>query len=305
MGEWMEYSGNGQRTLVIFPQVAEAIAAYYLAKGVPNVKVEELKFGLDEVMQIVNSLGARLLTGDQANIHGFLEILKEPWDIIWIISHGVPEGWFLNDGIVNTSETTAFVRHAQTFLLVLNSCESFEVANTIAEELEIALLCTIAQVPDRTAFITGVLFARNLASGLDYVEAWSRAKPGQKHPYVLIEARRPMGNNPNERRNFTRARGELPDVETLTRFFGSVEELERIVYGSPRLGLAPLRELTVQLQRDIAEIKNTELAGIKSQLTIIQRTQQQRNIQFLVMAVIIAILMAVIAVQLYAPGGGV
>jgi hypothetical protein len=288
----MNYNGRELSVVVIYPPVAEAIAKYRNDRGLEPVAAEELKYGMDEVMTLVNTLGAKLLSGARANIHGMIEILDEGVDILWILTHGTEEGWFLADGIVTASETTSLVRSSGTFLTVLNTCSSYEVANAVAEELGTALICTIAEVPDRQAFITGVLFARHLASGADYITAYERAKPGQSHPYVLIPARREMTQNDRERGRYAPG-GQQPDAATFQRFFQSVEELERIVNGSPRLGLPPLRELTNKLQKELAEVKYS-IEQVQATLAQIKATQQERNRLVLGMTiVIIALLISV------------
>lgn len=258
--------------------------------NLPPVPIKELEYGIDEVMQIVNLLGAKLLSGKQATIHGLLDILAQGWDGIWLVTHADESGWYLSDGIVNASETTTLVRSSETSLLVMNTCSSYEVAHKVAKELGTALICTVKEVPDRQAFITGVIFAQKIAAGYDYVQAYEAAKPGQNSTYELIEARSKV-MPPNERgRGF---QDGVADAQSFAKFTESVAELERIVYGSPRLGLAPLRELTVQLQRDVSELKNT-LVNVQEQLVQIQKTQNDRNRIFIFFTfVIVAILISV------------
>lgn len=286
----MRYLDQELRVLVVYPQVAGAIAAYYEKKGIAVAPPRELRYGLDEVMQVVNLLGAEILTGPQASLHGFLQILSQPYDVLWILTHGVEEGWFLSDGLVNASEMTALVRSSGIFLTVMNSCSSYEVAYEVASELGTAMVCTIAEVPDRQAFITGTLFARHLASGLDYVTAWEKAKPGQEHPYILIEATRPMNQSGRPR----------PSSEdgTLNKLNNSIDELERIVYGSSRLGLPPLREMTNTLQKELSEIRTT-LREVQSTLSQIQSSQRERNRLIYSMITAIVILLVAVSFVIY------
>lgn len=140
----------------------------------------------DEVQQVINLLGAKVLRGEQANIHGLLEILSGDFDILWFATHGDDKGVYLNDGILNVSEITALVRSTGASLVVLNTCSSRSVALSIYDELKIPLVATIKAVPDRSAFITGTLFARKLAAGLPFREAYEAAKPGQNSTYTFI-----------------------------------------------------------------------------------------------------------------------
>lgn len=287
------------RVVVVYPQVEEAVAAYWQVRGMQAPASLELRYGLDEVMQLVNLLGAQLLTGQDANILGILRILSEPTDILWLITHGVEEGWFLKDGIVTASETTSLVRSSNIFLTVMNSCSSFEVAQTVADELGTAFISTVTEVPDRQAFITGVLFARHLASGLDYVAAWERAKPGQRHPYVLIEAKGMQLMNPRDRGGSS----EDLDPTALRRFIDSVRELERIIFGDSRLGLPPMREMTSKLQRDLDELRNKDLPRIEAQLTEIVRRQDSRTRWIILQSIVTVILAIIVGVIVLFPEG--
>jgi hypothetical protein len=142
-------------------------------------------------------------------------------------------------------------------------------------------------VPDRQAFITGVLFARHLATGVDYISAWNKAKPGQKHPYILIEARGAMTHQ-------DRGRYVPPDGPPLEKLRQSIEELERIVYGSPRLGLPPLREMTNSLQKELLDIK-TKLDRLQVDVQLIREGQRERTRLFYAMLVVIFALLISVA----------
>lgn len=293
----MNYGGRDEfKTLIVFPNAAEAIIKHRLDKGLPAVEVKELGYGNDEVAEIANLLHARLLSGRKATLHGFLDMLAEGWDVIWLITHGEEEGWYLSDGIVSVSETTTMIRSSGIFLTVMNTCSSEKVAREAARELGTAFICTVREVPDRQAFITGVIFAQKLAAGLDYVTAFEKARPGQDSTYVLIEARRGMTLDRPERperperldRERYPSRGTMPDAETLIRFIRSVEDLDAIVNGSPRLGLPALKDVVKSLAEDIAEIKAT--------LISIQDKQRIRTWMLWSMLIAIVLLLITVAV---------
>lgn len=273
----MKYLDQDLTVVVVYPdKVALGVNAYLVKNKLPPVEVKELEYGMDEVTRISNTLGAKLLSGHEATIHGLLNILESHVDILWVISHGNEEGFFLNDGLVNASELTSLVRSAGVFLCVLNTCESYEAAHRMASELDVAVLCTITAVPDRSAFISGTLFARHLAAGMDYVTAWDKAKPGQNHPYQLFQARRPM--NPQSRPNTPQNPKGHPATteETLYQLENSVAELKRIVYGYPDLGLPPLRQITNELAKQFDVLKE-DMQVMNRKLDNIERVQAERN----------------------------
>lgn len=218
----------------------------------------DLPLAPDEVMQVVNTLGAKILQGHEATIHGFLSIIRDPFDIVWFATHGDEKGVYLSDGILESSEITTLVRACGASLCVLNTCASRSVALTIYDELQIPLVCTLKKIPDRTAFITGTLFARNIANGLDFREAYKLAVPGQNSTYTYLpqeEAAMPP--------SYPRNRQELPDdTDSLTRLEQLVKDLDAMVFGSKRpyvLGLIDSNQnLTMELaalRREVQELK--------------------------------------------------
>lgn len=293
--EHMNYNGRDDvRVLVVYPDAAEGIARRRAELGLSPVAIEDLKYGREEVGEIVNLLRARLLSGQKATIHGFLDTLRDGWDIIWLVTHGEEAGWYLTDGLVSTSEMTAMIRSAGVFLTVMNTCSSYEAADKAAQELGTAFICTLQEVPDRQAFITGVLFAQNLAAGYDYVTAYELAKPGQSHPYVLIQARTVRAMMPFDRQ--VPPRGQQPiDTDTIHRIIRATEDLDAIINGNQRLGLPALKDVVKSLQED--------LKVIKAQLAQIQERQKMRNFMMWGMGITIVILLAAVGVLIFRLGG--
>jgi hypothetical protein len=140
----------------------------------------------DEVMQVVNLLRATELRGYQATLHGLLEILSQPFNLVWFATHGSEKGILLNDDYVNASELTSLLRSASVEGVIFNTCSSKSVALTIYDELRIPMVCTLKAVPDRTAFVTGTILARKLAEGATLRQAYNQAKPGQNQTYLYL-----------------------------------------------------------------------------------------------------------------------
>lgn len=185
----------------------------------------DLALASDEVMQLVNLLGARLLQGARANLHGLLDMLQTGWDIVWFACHGSEQGVHLSDGVLNASEITSLIRGAGVRLTVFNTCESYQVAHEIHNELQTDFICTIKKVPDRSAYITGTLFAQQLAGGMDFYDAYEVAKPGQNSTYVYLDGRGPaMPPNERPRTNF--------QVDDLGQVGELVRRLEVILNGN-------------------------------------------------------------------------
>lgn len=156
----------------------------------------DLPMAEDEVQQVVNTLRAKVVRGSQADVQGFLNMLVEPFDIVWFAAHGDHQGIYLNDGLLSTSEITTGVRSVDAKLVVLNTCSSRGVAREIYEELQIDLVCTVTKVPDRMAYFTGTVFARMLANGLPFRQAYEQAKPGQNATYYYFPEKEKLAMPP-------------------------------------------------------------------------------------------------------------
>lgn len=316
-GGWANYQGHDGElsAVVVFPDAAEGINVERRKNGLAPIEVAPLQYGLAEVNEIVLSLNARLLAGPKATILGLIDALKDGTDILYVISHGEEKGFYLNDGLVVASELTSLVRSSGAFLTILNTCSSSKVAEIVALELGTAVIATVEEVPDRQALLTGILFCQHLAAGYDYVTAYELAKPGQNRVYVLIEARTDMsdrqGRQPRDQRPAPYTRAPMPiDNETLTRFIAIVEDLDVIVNGSTRLGLAPLKDTVANLQgqlNNLAPLKDSfvamtrELGLIKAQFGEIQiqlanSRNERRTSRVTIIVEAVAIVLLVITV---------
>lgn len=239
-----------------------------------------LPYAADEVMAVVNALDAELLQGKRANVYGLVDMLDQGWDIVWISSHGNEDGVQLNDGIVKTSELTTLIRSTGAMLTVLNTCSSYQVARAIYAEVGMAFICTIKDVPDREAFFTGTIFARQLAKGLSFRQAYEAAKPGQNSTYEFL-GDRPL-TPPSERPH--RVEDELLIIKD------SLRRVEAIVSGNPQwnvVGLVPeVRELRHKVEQLIADVMT-------------MRANQLFNRRILIfLSVIIAALLATVTIMI-------
>lgn len=263
----MIYGGKEIKVLVVFPTVKDAVKAYLTKLDPKNeaISVNELEYGIDEVNSLCELLDAKPLLGRKATIIGLIDELAVGYDIVWLITHAVPEGWFLGDGLVDASETTSLIRSTGAFLTVMNTCSSIDVAKAAAKELGTAFICTVKRVPDRKAFITSVLFAQKLAAGYDYATAYELAKPGQNSTYELIKSRKPMPPRDPSKPVYTEPSQNSIDPEVMMQFVKTVQDMDIIVNGSTRLGLPGFRASVSSMEaelkmiaKDIAEMKSRQ-----------------------------------------------
>lgn len=134
-----------------------------------------LRSGLDVVPRLGNVRHVDVLT----------DITSGEYDAFWFSGHTTKDGLQLTDGPLSASELTPLIR-GRFALVVLNSCDSQQTAQMLQNETEAAVIATIVEVPDRLAFQTGALFARELAKTGDIPTAYQAAKPGNNRTYVLL-----------------------------------------------------------------------------------------------------------------------
>lgn len=143
----------------------------------------------DEVRQVSIALHPLPLNGKVTRKDLLDALSGHVWDIIWFATHGDDNGILLSDGAVPIADLTAIARASGTHLVVLNSCSSRRIGLEIHYELKVDVICTEAPADDLTAFQTGTLLARALASGASVQEAFERSRPGQGKLYHLFTAR--------------------------------------------------------------------------------------------------------------------
>lgn len=109
------------------------------------------------------------------------------YDVLWLATHGEPDGVWLNEGdLLPAGDLIALVRSAGLFGVVLNSCESEELAEMLHDATGVDVVCTVSAVADLTAFQTGALFARALGETGDFRAAFDAARPGGEPTFRYV-----------------------------------------------------------------------------------------------------------------------
>jgi hypothetical protein len=127
------------------------------------------------------------------------EIRSGHYDILWLATHGIAErnvlgamkyGIQLSDGVMSSDDLVAQVR-GRFSLVYLNTCSSWQMAQQLQEEANVTVVGTITDIPDKTAYQTGSLFAAHLASGLTPAQAYRQSKRGGERIYIYLAALEP------------------------------------------------------------------------------------------------------------------
>jgi hypothetical protein len=139
----------------------------------------------NEVQRVANALHPTLLFWN-VTLTGVLDALQHEYDIVWFACHGTPDGVELSDGLLPTAQLVQMLRLHKPCLLVLNTCNSLQVAMQVHDEVGCAVICTVVSIPDMDAFVTGSQLAHALAGGSDIQQAYNLSKPGRNRQYVLL-----------------------------------------------------------------------------------------------------------------------
>lgn len=205
-----------------------------------------------EQQRIINLLRPQVLLGDVA-ISGVLDCVQSSqFDVVWFLGHSGVDGLQLTDGILSPAHLAQILRQNPPQLVVLNSCSSIHVAMQIHDDLRTAVVCTVLDVPDLDAYVTGAALAAALAQGLDVTEAYQRSRPSTNRQYVLL--------NGSVRLN---GQSELDDVHRL--IMATASDIQREMSGMLREVVQTARTVET-IKRDVADMR-TEQQRVRTELS--------------------------------------
>jgi len=148
----------------------------------------------------------------------------------------------LSDGVITASHFVQLLRPCAPRLVVLNSCSSLPVAMQIHDALQCAVICTVIDVPDLDAYITGAMLSGALCQGLDIAAAYEMSKPSANRQYLLLNGRVRLG-------------GETPMDDTHRLILNMYADLRRDMAEESRQ-LQALREELARLNGNITTLDN-------------------------------------------------
>lgn len=138
-----------------------------------------------EAAETVNILNAKIIQGN-VTISGISEkVYAGDFDMLWFIGHGSEEGIHLSDGMASSAELAQIIKGSGIEYIYLNTCSSHKLAVDIHDSTEAAVICTVADVEDRTASLTGITLARKILKAKSIREAYELSKP-DRGDYRLI-----------------------------------------------------------------------------------------------------------------------
>jgi hypothetical protein len=109
------------------------------------------------------------------------------YDVLWLATHGMSEGVLLcDDEVLTAGELAALVLRSGVRGVVLNTCSSDEIAESLHDETGADVVCTVVDVLDRMAYQTAALFGEHLGMTGDFRAAFDAARPGRERLYRYI-----------------------------------------------------------------------------------------------------------------------
>lgn len=154
----------GVRVLLVAPHMSELAGAaqeIYAVERMPGLVVERLP--------------------PDARRRELVQALRDEvrFAVLWFATHGSSAGVWLNaDDLLPGDDLIALVRGSGLQGVMLNSCDSAELAEALHDATGVDVVCTLADVADVSAFQTGVLFAQHLGETGDFRAAFDAARPG-------------------------------------------------------------------------------------------------------------------------------
>jgi hypothetical protein len=139
-----------------------------------------------EMQRIVNALHPECVLGTVTTSDVLDAVQADAYNVIWFLGHSGADGLQLADGTLSAAHLAQMLRQAPPSLVVLNSCSSFHTAIQLHDDLQCAIVCTVLDVPDLDAYITGALLAGALAQGLDTAQAYQVSRPAANRQYILL-----------------------------------------------------------------------------------------------------------------------
>lgn len=151
----------------------------------------------DEVRAVSSALTTVTLR-ERVSVQDVVTLLtSRRWEVVWFACHGSEAGIVLGPGAtLDTSTLIQLVRNSGAELVVLNTCDSAQMATYLCLQAGVAVVCTVAAVGDVTGATTGALLARNLARGMAVEAAYTQSVPGDvglAQRYRLFDGRKSGG----------------------------------------------------------------------------------------------------------------
>jgi alkanesulfonate monooxygenase SsuD/methylene tetrahydromethanopterin reductase-like flavin-dependent oxidoreductase (luciferase family) len=122
-----------------------------------------LPWAANEARHIVNTLGAKIVSGKVTIADIMDKVDAGNFDVLWFATHGNESGISLSDDMLPADVLAQMARRCGAKLVFLNACSSERVANAIYAAVQVPVICAIAETMDHLAYFTAHAFANDIA----------------------------------------------------------------------------------------------------------------------------------------------
>lgn len=228
-----------------------------------------LEFVRREVEAIVNTgLEVYIVPSPVTKAALARELRERRYDVWCILTHGVrsegspwESGILLEDDVLQTTVLATYAKVYKPALVFLNTCSSDDIARIIMDVSGADVVCSVLDVPDEQAFITGRLFMEQIADHGDYRLAYENSRPADNRTYLYLTGF-DLAAAGEETRGGRAPRRYGQDDEELAR---TVEALVRVLQGDDFGG-------TPGLLSEIKMLRDDYRSGIEEDRTWKQST---------------------------------
>jgi len=221
----------------------------------------DLYYSSKEIESVVNLLHANLLNGT-VHVNDLIDRVRlvQP-NLLIISSHGTNEGIALSDGIVGADLLKPILSTAPLECVFLNTCEGYETASRIHNEIPVAFISSIAEVPDREAYVTMSTFAYHLSVGETYRVSWFKSRAASDGDLIFLPN---MNYSAKEDESGMFSNKKKEDETTVNRktdngdssdIYEKVRRLEALIYGSERWNSTGILPTLTKLERGFNQIR--------------------------------------------------
>ena len=112
------------------------------------------------------------------------------YDVALFMAHSFGTGIQLSPGEVLEPAMLGSVARYGLRLVVLLACESYGIAQTVAEAANVDVVATVLPLESGEAWRTGAQLVQSLVNGASYREAYDEAKPANNRDFIFVAAQR-------------------------------------------------------------------------------------------------------------------
>lgn len=211
-----------------------------------------------EVQRIANVLHPTLLI-NRVSLESLLTALQPgAYQYIHFACHADPTGIRLSDGeVISAVHLVQLIRLARPECVFLNTCSSLDIAMALHDaNPDSTVIATILDIDDTDAYITGSLFAAEVARGKSYADAYESSRPPVNRKYIMLNGSARLNSDT-----------DADDQKRLTLQVWA--EMQRRMDDSDAISLRSLEAMR-QTNRDLAAL-TAEVAGLRQELSRYQR----------------------------------